>query len=73
MTSTSRAGSIILTGTATLFEAAFTVELRDSSGTALVTLPVTAEECCVESQFNATLTVPAGSLRPASTTSSRTA
>jgi hypothetical protein len=51
--------SIILTGTANLFEAALTVELRDSSGTAVVSVPVTAEECCVESQFNATLTVPA--------------
>jgi hypothetical protein len=52
-------GLLILTGTANLFEAALTVELRDSSGTAVVTLPVTAEECCEESQFNATLTVPA--------------
>ena len=52
-------GPLILTGTAALFEAAFTVELRDSSGTALVTVPVTAEECCVESQFTSTLTIPA--------------
>ena len=52
-------GPIILTGTANLFEAAFTVELRDSAGTAVVTLPVTADTCCVESQFDATLTIPA--------------
>lgn len=47
-------------GTARLFEAALTVELRDSSGTPVLTLPVTAEECCVESNFSSTITVPAG-------------
>ena len=48
------AGTLIqVLGTANLFEASLTVELRDSSGTPVVTLPVTAEECCVESQFSA--------------------
>lgn len=46
-------------GTADLFEASLVVELRNSSGTPVVTLPVTAEECCVESNFSSTLTVPA--------------
>jgi len=45
---------------AAVFEAALTVELRDSSGSALVVVPVTAEECCVESPFAAELTIPAG-------------
>lgn len=52
-------GLVMLTGTAALFEAALTIELRDSSGTALITVPVTAEECCVESQFSSALTLPA--------------
>ncbi|QIG40340.1 hypothetical protein G5T42_13350 [Microbacterium sp. 4R-513] len=51
-------GLIILAGTAELFEASFTVELRDSSRT-IMTMPVTAEECCVESQFTARLSLPA--------------
>jgi len=46
-------------GTADLFEASLIVELRNSSGTPVVTLPVTAEECCVESNFSSMLTVPA--------------
>ena len=53
-------GLMLLTGSAALFEAALTVELRDSSGSALVVVPVTAEECCVESLFTAELTIPAG-------------
>ncbi|MFH8250328.1 Gmad2 immunoglobulin-like domain-containing protein [Microbacterium sp. B2969] len=52
-------GLIFLLGTAKLFEAALTVELRDAGGTAVVSVPVTAEECCVESQFSSKLTVPA--------------
>ena len=51
--------SIQILGTANLFEASLIVELRNSSGVAVVTLPVTAEECCVESNFSSMLTVPA--------------
>jgi hypothetical protein len=52
-------GSLVLvTGRATLFEAALTVEVRDASGTVVVTLPVTADECCVESNFSSQLTLP---------------
>jgi hypothetical protein len=49
---------VIVTGRAALFEAALTVEVRDASGTVVVTLPVTAEECCVESNFSSQLTLP---------------
>ena len=51
-------GLMLLTGTAALFEAALTIELRDGRRT-IMSLPVTAEECCVESQFSARLTLPA--------------
>ena len=50
-------GLILLTGTAALFEAALTIELRDASRT-ILTLPVTADQCCVESQFSSSLTLP---------------
>jgi len=50
-------GLMLLTGTAALFEAALTIELRDGRRT-IMSLPVTAEECCVESQFSARLTLP---------------
>jgi len=50
-------GLVLLTGTASLFEAAFTIELRSAS-TTIMTLPVTADECCVESQFSSSLTLP---------------
>lgn len=53
-------GSLILvTGTANLFEAALTVDVRDASGTTVATLQVTADECCVESNFSSRLTLPA--------------
>jgi len=55
-------GLILLTGTAALFEAAFTVELRNAS-TTIMTIPVTADECCVESPFSSSLTLP-GDLSP---------
>jgi hypothetical protein len=53
-------GAMQLLGTASLFEAALTVELRDTAGTTLFQLPVTAEECCVESQFSSMMTIPTG-------------
>lgn len=53
-------GSLILvTGTASLFEAALTVDVRDASGTTVATLQVTADECCMESNFSSRLTLPA--------------
>lgn len=55
-------GLILVTGTAALFEAAFTVELRNAS-TTIMTIPVTADECCVESPFSSSLTLP-GDLSP---------
>ena len=45
-------------GTAALFEAALTVDVRDVSGTTVATLQVTADECCVESNFSSSLTLP---------------
>jgi hypothetical protein len=55
-----RAGSpVMVTGVAAVFEAALTVEVRDASGTAVVALQVMAENCCVESQFSSSLTLPA--------------
>ena len=53
-------GPMQLLGSASLFEAALTVELRDSAGTTLLQMPVTAEECCVESQFSSMMTIPTG-------------
>ena len=50
-------GLMLLTGSAALFEAALTIELRDGRRT-ILSLPVTAEECCVESQFSSRLTLP---------------
>ena len=47
-----------VTGTAALFEAALTVDVRDASGTTVATLQVTADECCVESNFSSSLTLP---------------
>jgi len=53
-------GSLILvTGTANIFEAALTVDVRDASGTTVATVQVTADECCVESNFSSRLTLPA--------------
>lgn len=52
-------GLMMITGTAALFEAAFIVELRDAAGTPVLSLPMTAEECCVESLFSSSLTIPA--------------
>lgn len=56
----SAGGALALTGTAAVFEAAFLVDLRDAAGTALVTVPMMAQECCVHSPFSSTLTIPAG-------------
>jgi len=50
--------AIPLLGTAAVFEAALTVELRDTRGEPVVSVPVTAEECCVESSFSSTLEIP---------------
>jgi len=50
-------GLILLTGTAAVFEAAFSVDVRDSRGIVL-TVPVMADECCVESPFSSGLTLP---------------
>ncbi len=50
-------GLMLLTGTAAVFEASFSVDVRDSRRTVL-TVPVTADECCVESQFSSRLTLP---------------
>ncbi|WP_243074623.1 Gmad2 immunoglobulin-like domain-containing protein [Microbacterium sp. SS28] len=55
-------GLVMLTGTAALFEAAFTVELRDAAEHVILTVPITAAECCVESQFSAQLTLPSDML-----------
>ncbi|MFD4420075.1 Gmad2 immunoglobulin-like domain-containing protein [Agromyces sp. NPDC058484] len=52
-------GLILVTGTANLFEAALTVDVRDASGSTIATLQVTADECCVESNFSSRLTLPA--------------
>ena len=52
-------GLMMVTGTAALFEAALTVDVRDASGTTVATLQVTADECCVESNFSSMLTLPA--------------
>lgn len=52
-------GLMMVTGTAALFEAALTVDVRDASGTTVATLQVTADECCVESNFSSSLTLPA--------------
>lgn len=51
-------GLMMVTGTAALFEAALTVDVRDASGTTVATLQVTADECCVESNFSSSLTLP---------------
>jgi hypothetical protein len=53
-----RGGLMMVTGTAALFEAALTVDVRDASGTTVATLQVTADECCVESNFSSSLTLP---------------
>lgn len=52
-------GVVLVTGTANLFEAALSVDVRDASGTTVATLQVTADECCVESNFSSRLTLPA--------------
>ena len=52
-------GLVMVTGTAALFEAALTVDVRDASGTTVATLPVLADACCVESGFSSMLTLPA--------------
>lgn len=52
-------GLMMVTGTAALFEAALTVDVRDASGMTVATLQVTADECCVESNFSSSLTLPA--------------
>ncbi|GAA1797300.1 Gmad2 immunoglobulin-like domain-containing protein [Agromyces neolithicus] len=51
-------GLMLVTGTANLFEAALTVDVRNASGTTVATLQVTAEECCVESNFDSRLMLP---------------
>lgn len=51
-------GLVMVTGTAALFEAALTVDVRDASGTTVATLPVIADACCVESNFSSMLTLP---------------
>lgn len=52
-------GSIAVTGRAQVFEAQFTLELRDAAGTAVLSQEVTAESGTEESNFSALLTVPA--------------
>jgi hypothetical protein len=52
-------GSLVsVAGLAAVFEAALTVDVRDASGTAVVSLPVTAEACCEHSLFSSWLTLP---------------
>lgn len=51
-------GLMMVTGTAALFEAALTVDVRDASGATVATLPVIADACCVESNFSSMLTLP---------------
>ena len=52
-------GLVMVTGTAALFEAALTVDVRDATGATVATLPVLADACCVESNFSSTLMLPA--------------
>ena len=52
-------GQIAVTGRAQVFEAQFTLELRDAAGTAVLSQEVTAESGTEESNFSALLTVPA--------------
>ncbi|MBT2517157.1 hypothetical protein J7E29_06900 [Streptomyces sp. ISL-90] len=52
-------GLILLTGLAAVFEAALNVDVRDASGTAVVTLPVLADACCEHSNFSSSMTLPA--------------
>ena len=52
-------GTLAVTGTAFVFEAALTVELRDASGAAVVTQNVTAESGGEESAWRAFLAIPA--------------
>jgi len=52
-------GQIAVTGRAQVFEAQFTLELRDAAGTAVLSQEVTAESGTEESDFSALLTVPA--------------
>ena len=51
--------TLAVTGRAAVFEAALTVELRDASGAAVVTQSVMAASGVEESDFSATLTIPA--------------
>ncbi|PXA72173.1 Gmad2 immunoglobulin-like domain-containing protein [Cryobacterium arcticum] len=52
-------GQIAVTGRAQVFEAQFTLELRDAAGTAVLSQEVTAESGTEESNFSALLTMPA--------------
>ena len=52
-------GVIAVTGRALVFEAQFSLDLRDASGLAVLTQEVTADSGSEESNFTATLTVPA--------------
>jgi hypothetical protein len=52
-------GLVFLTGLAAVFEAALTVDVRDSSGATVVTVPLTADACCEHSNFSSSLTLPA--------------
>jgi len=52
--------TLTVTGRALVFEAMFTLEIRDSSGAAVVTSQVMAESGSEESNFSSALSVPAG-------------
>ncbi len=53
-------GTIVVAGQALVFEAVLHVDLRDASGTALVTQRVMAASGTEESPFSASLAVPVG-------------
>ena len=53
-------GLVSVSGLATVFEAALTVDLRDSAGTTVLSQPVTAEACCEPSNFSSWMTLPDG-------------
>ncbi|WEO77432.1 Gmad2 immunoglobulin-like domain-containing protein [Cryobacterium sp. SO2] len=51
-------GQIAVTGRALVFEAQFSIDLRDAAGDVLLTQAVTAESGTEESDFTATVTLP---------------
>ena len=57
---TAEAGRVLtVTGRAAVFEATLSVELRDSSGAAVLAAQTVADACCVESNFGVVLSLPA--------------